>query len=58
MGHVDIAVAQVADGAFEIDGVPEDDPRHDELETGGTVPLVLEGAVTQFAEPVEKDGAS
>lgn len=54
--HIDLALTQVADGAFEIDGVPQDDGRHDEVETGGTVPLVFEGAVAQFTEPVEKDG--
>ena len=44
-------------GTVEVDGVPQDDGRDDQVEAGCPVPLVLEGAVAQFAEPVEEDGA-
>jgi hypothetical protein len=50
--HVDAPVAQVTDGAVEIDCVPQDDCRDDEIEAGGAMSLVLEGAVVQFAEAV------
>ncbi len=44
-------------GAFEIDRVPERDGGGDEIEPAGSVTLVLEGAVPDFAEPIEEDGA-
>jgi hypothetical protein len=49
VGHVDAAVTQMAGGAVEIDCVPQDDGRDDEVEAGGAVSLVLEGAVAKLA---------
>ena len=57
IGHVYTALTQMAGGPVEMDGVPKDDGRHDEVETGGAVLLVLEGAVAQLAKPFEEDGA-
>src|SRR3546814_3627357 len=51
------AAAQMTDGAVEIDGIPERHGRGGEGQAGCTMALVLEGAVAQFAEPVEEDGA-
>jgi putative aminopeptidase FrvX len=45
------------DRAVEIDRVPEGDGRGEKGQPGGTMALVLECAVAQFAEAVEKDGA-
>ena len=53
----DAAAAQMPDGAVKIDGVPEDDGSGEVRQSGGAMALVLEGAVAQFAEAVEKDGA-
>src|SRR3546814_5380381 len=47
----------MTDGAVEIDGIPERHGRGGEGQAGCTMALVLEGAVAQFAEPVEEDGA-
>ena len=57
VGHFDAAVTQVAGSAVEMDGIPQDDGGNDKTAAGGLVPLVLEGAVTQFPEPVEEDDA-
>ena len=57
VGHVDAAAAQMTDSSVEIDGVPERHGRGDEGQAGGAMALVLEGAVAQFAEAVEEDGA-
>ncbi len=40
VGHVDATVTQVTGGTVEIDGVPQDDGRDDEVEAGSAVPLV------------------
>ncbi len=40
----------------EINGVPEDNGRDKQVETAGTVHLVFQRAVTQFAEAVKEDG--
>ena len=37
--------AKLGDGVVEVDGVPEDDGGDREVEAGGTVALVFEGAV-------------
>ena len=50
-------LAQRGDGAFEINGVPEDDGGDDQVETARPIALVLEAAVAQVALPVEEDGA-
>jgi hypothetical protein len=47
----------VVNGATEINGVPEDDGRDGEIETGSSIPLTFEGAITHFAEPMEEYGA-
>src|SRR3546814_8526871 len=57
VGHVDAAAAQMTDGAVEIEGIPERHGRGGEGQAGCTMELVLEGAVAQFDEPVEEDGA-
>ncbi len=57
VGYVDADAAQVPDDPVEIDGVPERYGRGDESQSGGAMALVLEGAVAQFAETVEEDGA-
>ena len=49
-------LAQGGDGAFEVSGVPQDDRGDDEVEAGSAVLLVLVGAVTDFAEPMNEDG--
>lgn len=50
--HLDIAGAQMPDGAVEIDRVPAGDGRGEKGQPGGTMALVLECAVAQFAEAV------
>ncbi|TCQ05732.1 hypothetical protein C8J40_106255 [Sphingomonas sp. PP-CC-3A-396] len=55
--HLDTAGAQMPDGAVEIDRVPEGDGCREKGQPGGTMALVLECAVSQFAEAVEEDGA-
>ena len=50
------ARAQLADCAAEIDGVPEDDGGDGEIEAGGTVALVFESPVADFAEAMEEHG--
>ena len=42
---------EAGDGAFEVDRVPEGDRRDQEIEPAGAMPLVLERAVAQLAEP-------
>ena len=44
-------------GAFEVDGVPEDDGGGEEVESGCSVALVVEGSVADFAEAVEEHGS-
>jgi hypothetical protein len=48
--------AKLGDGVTEIDGVPEDDGGDREVETGGPVALVFEGAVADLAVAMEKQG--
>ena len=45
------------DRSFEVSGVPQDDRGDDEVQAGSAVLLVLVGAVADFAEPMNKDGA-
>ena len=49
--------AKLSDGVLEVDGVPEDDGGDREVEAGGTVALVFEGAVPDLAVSMEKQGA-
>lgn len=46
--------AKLGNGVAEVDGVPEDDGGDREVEAGGTVALVFEGAVPDL--PVTMDG--
>lgn len=48
--------AQIFRGASEIDGVPIDDRRGDEVEAGRAIALVFEGAVGEPPLLVQKDG--
>ena len=48
---------QGGDGAFQVDGVPEDDGSDDQIETARPIALVFEAAVAQVALPVEEDRA-
>ena len=57
VGNDFAARAQLVDGAAEIDGVPENDGGDGEIEAGGAVALVFEGAVADFAEAMEEHGA-
>jgi len=46
--------AQLRHGSRMIGRIPKNDGGHDEVEAGGAVTLVFEGAVAQFAETIEK----
>ena len=48
---------KLGDGVVEVVGVPEDDGGDREVEAGGTVALVFEGAVPDLAVAMEKQGA-
>ena len=43
-------------GSLEIDGIPERDGGDDEIQTAGAIPLVLIGAIPNFAETMEEYG--
>ena len=45
------------DRALEVNGVPQNDSGNDEVESARAVSLVLEAAIADLAEAVEKDGA-
>jgi hypothetical protein len=49
-------LTQGRDRSFEVSGVPQDDRGDDEVQARSAVLLVLVGAVTDFAEPMNKDG--
>jgi len=51
------ARVQPADGAAEIDGVPEDDSGYREIEAGSAVVLVFESPVADFAEAMKEHSA-
>ncbi len=46
--------AQFGDGVAEIDHVPKDDRRDDEVETRGSISLIFKGAVTDLAKPMKE----
>ena len=50
--HLGTAGAQMPDSEVEINRVPEGDGRGEKDQPGGTMALVLECAVVQFAEAV------
>jgi hypothetical protein len=51
------AVRQCLDRAFEVDRVPAHGGGNDEVEPTRTIALVLEAAMADHAEAVEKDSA-
>ena len=57
IGNGFAARAQLADGAAEIDGVPEDDGGDGEIEAGSAIALIFEGPIADFAETMEEHGA-
>ena len=56
IGNV-LGLAQGSDRAVQITRVPEGDGRDEKVEAGSAVLLVLIGAVADFAEPMNEDGA-
>jgi hypothetical protein len=48
--------AQVIDGALQIHGIPQNDGRDEQIQTTGTMALVLIGAVPYLAQPVKEYG--
>jgi hypothetical protein len=48
---------QGCDSAFQLHRIPENDGGNDQVESTGTVALVLEAAVAQVALPMEGDGS-
>ena len=50
-------LAQSGDRAVQIEGVPQDDGGDEEVEAGSAMLLVFEGAVADFAETMQEDGA-
>jgi hypothetical protein len=56
MGHV-LDLAQAGNRAVQITGVPQGDGRDEQVEAGGAMLLVFEGAIADFAEAMNEDGA-
>ena len=46
------------DCPFQVDRIPQDNRRHNQIEATGSVTLKLVGAIPDFAKPVEAYGAS
>src|SRR5580692_10611962 len=53
-----VVLCQKAGSPIEIEGVPECDCRDNQVQPAGSMALVLEGAIADFAESVETDGPS
>ena len=53
-----VVLLQKAGSPLEIDRVPERDCRDNKVQPAGSMALVLEGAIADFAESVETDGPS
>src|ERR1700756_2895010 len=51
-----LRLAQGCHRSFEVSGVPQDDRGDDEVQARSAMLLVLVGAITNFAEPMNKDG--
>ena len=49
--------AQGGDGAVQITGIPQDDRGDEEVQAGGAMLLIFVGAVANFPEPMDEDGA-
>jgi hypothetical protein len=56
IGNV-LGLTQGSDCAVQIASVPQGNGRDEKVEAGSAVLLVLVGAVADFAEPMNKDGA-
>jgi len=56
IGNV-LGLAQGGDGAVQIAGIPKSDGGDEDVEPAGPMLLVFEGAVADFAEPMNEDRA-
>jgi hypothetical protein len=50
-------LAQGGDGAVQITGIPQDDRSDEEVQAGRAMLLIFVGAVANFPEPMDEDGA-
>src|SRR5437764_10826536 len=50
-------LAQDGNRAVQIAGVPQDDRGDEEVQAGGAMLLIFGGAVANFSEPMDEDGA-
>src|SRR5271156_1560625 len=50
-------LTQGGDGAVQITGVPQDDRGDEEVQARGAMLLIFIGAVANFPEPIDEDGA-
>ena len=50
-------LAQGGDGAVQITGVPQDDRGDEKVQAGGAMLLIFVGAIANFPEPMDEDGA-
>ena len=50
-------LAQGGNGAFKVAGIPEDNRGDEEVQAGGAMLLIFVGAVANFPEPMDEDGA-
>lgn len=41
-------------GAFQIHRIPQDDRRHDQIQTTGTITLIFIAAIANFTETIEE----
>ena len=53
-----VVLCQKAGSPFEIDRGPESDCGDNQVQPAGSIALVLEGAIADFAEFIETDGPS
>ena len=44
-------------GSFQVDGVPQDDGGHHQVESAGPVVLILKAPIPHFSQAVEEHGA-
>ena len=49
-----VVLCQKAGSPFQVDGIPERDGRDNQVQPAGAMALILEGAIADFAEPIEK----
>ena len=50
-------LTQGGNGAVQITGIPQDDRGDEEVQAGRAMLLIFIGAVADFPEPMEEDGA-